>query len=183
MYLMQMSEIPLLSLPQEVAIAQLIEGTRRRFRRTLLSTGYPLQAAVNLLRQVQQGAIRLERAVEVPVIELRRKGRLMKRLGPNLQTLGEPAAAEPAGFRHGGRLVVIRQTTAAGLAAVDAPPQQGRPSDRGTPTPGRNAPADAQGTAGTRAADGRALPRAGATAARVAPCRRDWPRSAANSAA
>jgi RNA polymerase primary sigma factor len=87
MYLMQMSEIPLLTLPQEVSIARAIEGTRRRFRCALLSTGYPLQAAVNLLRQVQQGTVRLERAVEVPVIELRRKGRLLKRLSPNLQTL------------------------------------------------------------------------------------------------
>ena len=87
MYLMQMSEIPLLSLQQEVAIARRIESTRRRFRHAVLSTGYPLQAAVRLLRQVEQGAVRLERAVEVPVVELKRKSRLMKRLAPNLRTL------------------------------------------------------------------------------------------------
>jgi RNA polymerase primary sigma factor len=87
MYLMKMSEIPLLTLQQEVAIARRIEATRHRFRRTLLATGYPLQAAVNLLRQVQRGDIRMERVFEVPVVEMQRKDRLLKRLDPNLSTL------------------------------------------------------------------------------------------------
>jgi RNA polymerase primary sigma factor len=86
-YLMQMGEIPLLSRREEIRAAQRIERTRRRFRHGLLATDYVLHAAAELLRKVRDGKLRLDRTIEVSVINLREKRRLMKLLVPNLHTV------------------------------------------------------------------------------------------------
>jgi len=86
-YLMQMGEIPLLSRQEEVLAARRIEQSRRRFRHALLTTDYALHAAVELLQRVRDGKLRLDRTIEVSVINLREKRRLMKLLVPNLHTL------------------------------------------------------------------------------------------------
>jgi RNA polymerase primary sigma factor len=57
MYLMQMGEIPLLSRAQEIEAAKLIELTRGRFRHSMLSTDYVLQAAVAALEKVRDGEL------------------------------------------------------------------------------------------------------------------------------
>jgi len=87
-YLMQMGEIPLLTRPEELSAARRIERTRRRFRFKLLATDYVLSAAVNLLERIRDGKLRLDRTIEVSVINVREKNRLMKVLIPNLHTLG-----------------------------------------------------------------------------------------------
>jgi RNA polymerase primary sigma factor len=86
-YLMQMGEIPLLSRREEVLAARRIARTRRRFRHALLATDYALHAAVELLQKIRDGKLRLDRTIEVSVINLREKRRLMKLLVPNLHTL------------------------------------------------------------------------------------------------
>ena len=86
-YLMQMGEIPLLSRREEIAAAQQIEQTRSRFRHGLLATDYVLHAAVDLLRNIRDGKLRLDRTIEVSVINLREKRRLLKLMGPNLRTM------------------------------------------------------------------------------------------------
>jgi RNA polymerase primary sigma factor len=86
-YLMQMGEIPLLSRREEVSAARRIERTRRRFRRGLLATDYALHGAAELLQKVYDGKLRLDRTIEVSVINLREKRRLIKVLVPNLHTL------------------------------------------------------------------------------------------------
>jgi RNA polymerase primary sigma factor len=86
-YLMQMGEIPLLTRSQEISAAKRIERSRRRFRCSMLASDYVLQAAIGMLKSIRDGRLRLDRTIEVSVINLREKRRLMRMLGPNLRTL------------------------------------------------------------------------------------------------
>jgi RNA polymerase primary sigma factor len=87
LYLLQMGGIPLLNRETEVSSARKIETWRRRFRRTLLANDFVLDGAVQLLRKVHAGQLRLDRTIEVSVTNTAEKKRLLKRLGPNLETL------------------------------------------------------------------------------------------------
>ncbi len=98
-YLMQMGEIPLLSRKEELAAARQIERARERFRITMLATDYMLHGAVELLEKVQQGALRLDRTIEVSVTNVRVKRRLAKLLEPNLRTLRELLRRNAEDFR------------------------------------------------------------------------------------
>ncbi len=86
-YLMQMGEIAMLTRQQEVAAAKQIERTRRRYRNTMLCSDYLLHAAIDMLEGIRDGRLRLDRTIEVSVINLREKRRLTALLGPNLHTL------------------------------------------------------------------------------------------------
>ena len=86
-YLMQMGEIPLLNKHEEVSVARRIERSRRQFRRCMLANDFVLQAAIVLLESIRDNRVRLDRTIEVSVTNLREKRRLLKVLGPNLQTL------------------------------------------------------------------------------------------------
>jgi len=86
-YLMQMGEIPLLSRQEELAAAKQIERTRRKFRHSMLATDYVLHAAFRLLENILEGKLRLDRTIEVSVINVGEKRRLMRLLVPNLRTL------------------------------------------------------------------------------------------------
>ena len=86
-YLMQMGEIPLLGRREEISAAKRIERSRRRFRHGLLASDYVLHAATELLRKIRDGKLRLDRTIEVSVINLREKRRLIKLLVPNVRTL------------------------------------------------------------------------------------------------
>ncbi len=87
MYLMQMGAIPLLTRPQEIQSAKNIEGTRTRFRNSMLSTDYVLQGAFELLEKVSTSELRLDRTIEVSVTNTTEKKNILRRLGPNLKTL------------------------------------------------------------------------------------------------
>lgn len=86
-YLMQMGEIALLKPPEELASAKRIEISRQRFRQSMLANDYVLQAAVSLLESIRDNKVRLDRTIEVSVINVREKRRLLKVLQPNLHTL------------------------------------------------------------------------------------------------
>lgn len=86
-YLMQMGEIPLLNRAEEISAAQQIKRARGLFRHTMLATDYVLQAAIGMLEAIRDGRARLDRTIEVSVINLREKRRLLKVLDPNLRTL------------------------------------------------------------------------------------------------
>ncbi|MGW8256770.1 MAG: sigma-70 family RNA polymerase sigma factor [Thermoguttaceae bacterium] len=86
-YLMQMGEIALLKPKEELASAKHIETSRRRFRQCMLANDYVLHAAVSLLESVRENKLRLDRTIEVSVINIREKRRLLKVLEPNLRTL------------------------------------------------------------------------------------------------
>ncbi len=87
MYLMQMGEIPMLARDEEVNAAKQIERTRTKFRRTLLCNDFVLQGAIELLEKVQSKELRLDRTIEISVTNTAEKKRVMKRLGPNLDTV------------------------------------------------------------------------------------------------
>jgi len=89
MYLMQMGEIPLLSREEELRYAKQIEATRYHYRTTMLATNYMLQAAVSMLDKVLHGKLRLDRTIEVSVTNASGKEAVLKRLGPNLETIQE----------------------------------------------------------------------------------------------
>jgi RNA polymerase primary sigma factor len=87
MYLMQMGEIPMMSRVEEVDAARRIEGTRRRYRNTLLCNDFILHGAVGLLEKVRDGKLRLDRTIEISVTNTSEKKRVLKRLTPNLATI------------------------------------------------------------------------------------------------
>jgi RNA polymerase primary sigma factor len=86
-YLMQMGSIPMLDAKQEVAVAGRIEKGRRQYRHCMLASDFILHAAVNMLESIRTNKLRLDRTIEVSVINLQEKDRLLKVLTPNLQTL------------------------------------------------------------------------------------------------
>ena len=87
MYLMQMGDIPLLTRDEEIKAAKRIEFTRTRYRQSLLANDFVLQGAVSALEKVQTGELRLDRTIEVSVTNTSEKRKIMKRIGPNLDTL------------------------------------------------------------------------------------------------
>ena len=87
MYLMQMGQIPLLSRVEEVDAAKEIERARALYRHSMLATDYVLEGAVDALDKVRKGELRLDRTIEVSVTNTKEKKSIMRRLGPNLQTL------------------------------------------------------------------------------------------------
>ncbi len=87
MYLMQMGRIPLLKRVEEIDAAREIERTRTRYRHSMLATDFVLCGAAQILKQVRDGQLRLDRTVEVSVTNTAAKRDIMRRLGPNLKTL------------------------------------------------------------------------------------------------
>ena len=87
MYLMQMGEIPLLNRGQEVAVAREIDRARTFYRHWMLANDFMLEGAVRILERIRDGELRLDRTVEVSVTNTAEKRRILRRLGPNVQTL------------------------------------------------------------------------------------------------
>jgi RNA polymerase primary sigma factor len=87
MYLVQMGRIPLLDRREEVVVAKEIERTRIRYRYQILASDYLIEGAYHLLKKVHRSELRLDRTIEVSVTNTAEKARIMKRLGPNLNTL------------------------------------------------------------------------------------------------
>jgi len=88
-YLMQMGEISLLSRREELIAARRIDRGRHRYRYAMLASDFVLQAAATMLEQIRDGKLRLDRTIEVSVVNVREKRRLLKVLEPNLRTLHE----------------------------------------------------------------------------------------------
>ena len=99
MYLMQMGEIPLLSRAEELTSARAIEKTRTYFRHNMLASDFVLQGAVSLLEKVRDGSLRLDRTIEVSVTNTTEKKRILRRLGPNLETLDKLLRENQRDFR------------------------------------------------------------------------------------
>src|SRR5262249_27523509 len=87
MYLTQMGEIPLLSRPEEVALAKKIEVTRKRFRRKVLECDGALRQVVETLKRVHSGELPFDRTVKVSLTENLEKDKILQRMPPNLKTL------------------------------------------------------------------------------------------------
>src|SRR6266436_2803584 len=89
MYLTQMGEIPLLSRPEEVALAKKIEVTRKRFRRKVLECDGALRQVVETLKRVHTGELPFDRTVKVSLTENLEKDKILQRMPHNLKTLEE----------------------------------------------------------------------------------------------
>src|SRR5262245_1629966 len=84
MYLTQMGSIPLLRREQEIALAQKIEVTRKRFRRKVLECDGCLNQVVDTLRRVHAGDLPFDRTVKVSLTENLEKDKILQRMPHNL---------------------------------------------------------------------------------------------------
>ncbi len=87
MYLTQMGEIPLLTRDEEIRLAKKIELTRMAFRRKVLESDYCIQAAVDILAQVESGELPFDRTMRISTAEVDAKGTISKRIPENLSTV------------------------------------------------------------------------------------------------
>ena len=87
MYLTQMGEIPLLTREKEIALAQKIEVTRRRFRRKVLECDYALRNVFETLKRVHEGDLPFDRTIKVSETENLLKDKILQRMPHNLRTL------------------------------------------------------------------------------------------------
>ncbi len=107
MYLAQMAEIPLLTRPEEIALAKRIEVTRKRFRRAILGCSWSLQTTVDTLRRVHEGKLPFDRTIKVSLTERLTKEQIQSRMPHNLATLARLIDQAKADFR----VLVNRKST------------------------------------------------------------------------
>jgi RNA polymerase primary sigma factor len=88
MYLTQMGEIPLLTREEEISLARKIELTRKQFRKEVLSCGFGMKNAIEILEDVLKGELAFDRTLKVnqqdPEVG---KADLSDRLPGNIATL------------------------------------------------------------------------------------------------
>ncbi len=65
MYLTQMGEIPLLTREEEISLARKIELTRKQFRKEVLTSGFGLSHAIEVLEDVVRGELAFDRTLKV----------------------------------------------------------------------------------------------------------------------
>ncbi len=99
MYLTQMGEIPLLTREEEISLARKIELTRKQFRKEVLSSGFGLANAIEILEDVVRGELAFDRTLKVnqqdPEIG---KTDLSDRLPGSIETLRKIYEAVQADF-------------------------------------------------------------------------------------
>lgn len=88
-YLSKISDIPLLTRQEEIALGRKIEVSRKRFRRKILECDFVLRGAVDILRKVQNGDLPFDRTVQVSVTDRLEKNQILGRMPQNLRTLEE----------------------------------------------------------------------------------------------
>ena len=89
MYLSQMSEIPLLTRDEEIALAKKIEIARKRYRRNVLSCYYALKCTVDTLKRVYAGELPFDRTIKVSLTENLTKEQILQRMPNNFRTMDQ----------------------------------------------------------------------------------------------
>jgi RNA polymerase primary sigma factor len=89
MYLTQMGEIPLLTRDEEISLARKIELTRLAFRRKVLESDYCARTAVEILQQVDEGALPFDRTMKMNSGEAQERAIVKNRLPANMATIGK----------------------------------------------------------------------------------------------
>ncbi|MFN3190138.1 MAG: sigma-70 family RNA polymerase sigma factor [Aureliella sp.] len=112
LYLSQMSEIPLFSREEEIALAKKIEITRKRFRRCLLGNAYALRQTVQILTRVHKGYLPFDRTIKVSLTERLTKEQVSARMPHNLATLKGLMVKKRAIF-----LQIVRQSVSPEIKA------------------------------------------------------------------
>ena len=118
MYLMQMGEIPLLNRQEEMAVARRIERGRRHFRNCMVASDYILQGAIRLLQDIRDNRVRLDRTIEVSVVDVRRESTLAEGAHAEPADAAPSDAAEQARFHAGHQPAAADGSAPAGLAAA-----------------------------------------------------------------
>lgn len=98
LYLMQIGRIPLLRLPEEIALAKRVERSRKRIGRAILASGFGLQATVALLDDACQGRTRLDRVVDLSKCTPAENRRFRDSLAFKLCTLHESLTLDRKDF-------------------------------------------------------------------------------------
>ena len=98
MYLTQMGEIPLLTRPEEIALAKKIELTRMAFRKQVLESDYCITQAVDILQQVTDGRLPFDRTMKVSTSEAMAKSTITRLLPENLRTVRKLMELNEADF-------------------------------------------------------------------------------------
>ncbi len=99
-YLTQMGEIPLLVREDEISLARKIEVSRMAFRRKMLENDYTAKNSVEILQQVQEGALSFDRTMKISTAENLIRGVIKKRLPQNLHTVNTLLANNQALFKE-----------------------------------------------------------------------------------
>ncbi len=113
-YLSQMAEIPLLDRDEEVALAKKIEITRKRFRRTVLTSTYSLRSTLETLRRVFAGELPFDRTIKVSLTEDLTKDQIMARMPHHFATMQHLMKTNASDFR----ILVSRKADPADKAAA-----------------------------------------------------------------
>lgn len=87
MYLTQMGEIPLLTREEEISLARKIELTRIAFRRKVLESDYCARTAIEILQQVDEGALPFDRTMKMSSGESQERMVVKNRLPANIETV------------------------------------------------------------------------------------------------
>ncbi len=87
MYLTQMGEIPLLTREEEISLARKIELTRIAFRRKVLESDYCARTAIEILQQVDEGALPFDRTMKMSSGEGQERMVVKNRLPANIETV------------------------------------------------------------------------------------------------